>query len=86
VPRISTFYGIVIAMYFDEHEPPHFHARYAEYDAQVAIDGAVVLHGRLPPRALRLVQQWTELHSNELIANWNRARSGEGLVTIDPLP
>lgn len=86
MPRISSFYGIVITMYFDDHAPPHFHARYGEYDAQVLIESAQILHGRLPRRALGLVREWVELHREELAANWERAHSDEPLVTIDPLP
>ncbi len=51
VPRISAFYGIIIAMYFDDHPPPHFHARYGEYEAQVAIATGEVINGDLPRRA-----------------------------------
>jgi hypothetical protein len=86
VPRISAFYGIVIAMYFDEHPPPHFHARYGEYDAQIAIATGDILHGSLPRRALALVREWVELHRDELAADWDRAAAEQPLATIDPLP
>jgi hypothetical protein len=86
VPRISAFYGIVIAMYFDEHPPPHFHARYGEYQAQVAITTAEILHGTLPRRAQALLHEWVELHRDELMVNWERARADQPLATIDPLP
>ena len=59
MPRICSFYGIVIVMYFDDHPPPHFHARYGEHEAQVAIATGDVLHGSLPRSASRLVQEWT---------------------------
>jgi Domain of unknown function (DUF4160) len=86
VPRISAFYGIVIAMYFDEHPPPHFHARYGEFDAQIAIATGEVLHGSLPRRAQALVTEWAALHREELDADWERARAERPLATIDPLP
>ena len=86
MPRICACYGIVIAMYFDDHPPPHFHAKYGEHQAQVAIATGEVLNGELPRRALTLVQDWTELRRDELFADWKRAERGEPLVTIEPLP
>jgi Domain of unknown function (DUF4160) len=85
VPRISTFYGIVITMYYREHGRAHFHARYAGREAVVAIDTAQVLAGSLPDRAVRLVREWAELHRAELEANWRRARDDAPLQPIDPL-
>ena len=55
MPEISRFLGIVITMYFNDHEPPHFHVRYAEYRATFAIDALELLEGQLPPRVLGLV-------------------------------
>lgn len=86
MPRISAFYGIVIAMYYDDHAPPHFHARFGEFEAQVEIANGEVLHGSLPRRALGLVREWTELHRAELQSDWDRARAQLPLVTIEPLP
>ena len=86
MPRISAFYGIIIAMYFDDHPPPHFHARYGEYEAQVAIATGEVLVGDLPRRALALVREWTALHRDELVADWDLAARQEPLRTIEPLP
>jgi hypothetical protein len=86
MPRISAFYGIVIAMYFSDHPPPHFHAKYGDDQAQIVIATGEVLHGSLPRRALRLVQEWTELHRDELFADWERAEREEPLVSIEPLP
>jgi hypothetical protein len=85
VPRISAFYGIVIAMYYDDHPPPHFHAKYGEHQVQMAIATGEVLHGSLPRRALALVQEWAELHRDELAADWRRAEREEPLASIDPL-
>lgn len=86
MPTISVFYGIVIAMFYNDHEPPHFHARYAEYRARVAIDGGAVLDGELPPRAARLVREWAELHRAELETDWRLAQELRPLIPIEPLP
>jgi hypothetical protein len=86
MPRISAFYGIVISMYYRDHEPPHFHAVYGEYQAQIVIATLEPLGGELPMRALRLVREWGSLHRAELEANWEKARSREPLDTIAPLP
>jgi hypothetical protein len=85
VPRISAFYGIVIAMYRD-HAPPHFHAVYGEYEATIVIATISVLSGDSPGRALRLVQEWAQLHQAELEANWHAARARVRLASIEPLP
>jgi Domain of unknown function (DUF4160) len=86
VPRISAFYGIVIAMYYREHGVPHFHALYGEHEASIAIESMGILQGYLPPRALRLVRRWGLMHQKELLQNWNLAELGEGLERIAPLP
>jgi hypothetical protein len=85
VPRISTFYGIVIAMYYLDHAPPHFHAIYGEHEATIVIGDLEVLSGFLPTRALRLVREWAELHGDELAANWQKAREHVPLDSIEPL-
>ena len=86
MPRISAFYGIVIAMYYRDHHPPHFHAIYGEFEAQIVIETLEPLSGELPPRALRLVRDWASLHQAELEANWANARARRPLDTIEPLP
>jgi hypothetical protein len=86
VPRISSFYGIVIAMYYKEHGVPHFHARYAEHAASMAIDSLEILGGSLPARARWLVREWAMRHREELHANWDRARAESQLAWIEPLP
>lgn len=86
MPRISAFYGILISMYWDEgpHARAHFHARYAEYKASVDFEGKV-LAGWLPPRALGFVAEWALLHTDELQANWDRARDSQPILPIEPL-
>ncbi len=85
MPRVSAFYGIVIEMYYGDHPPPHFHARYAGEAAKIEIANGEVVAGSLPGRALRLVREWTEAHRGELEANWERAVSHEQPQPIDPL-
>ena len=85
MPRISEFYGIVIAMFYNDHEPAHFHAVYGEFRALVDIDTAQLLQGELTPRARGLVREWAELHRAELLENWERARRHERLNRIAPL-
>jgi hypothetical protein len=85
VPTISRFFGISIAMFFDDHGPPHFHARHAQGRAKVRIDSLEVIDSSLPRRQLRFVLAWAELHQGELRENWRRARAGETLQPIEPL-
>jgi hypothetical protein len=72
MPEISRFYGLVIYMYAQDHPPPHFHAAYGDEVAQIDIRTGEVLEGHLPRRALRLVQDWAELHRQELLENFAR--------------
>lgn len=85
MPAISRFLGITIAMYFDDHQPPHFHVRSGEFSAKIRTDTLELLVGDLPRRELRLVFAWAELHASELQENWRRARVGETLQAIEPL-
>jgi len=85
VPRLAAFYGIVIWMYRPNHPPPHFHAQYGEHVAQIELETLRVLHGSLPGRALRLVEEWARLHESELAENWRLAQALEPLAAIDPL-
>jgi hypothetical protein len=86
MPEISRFYGIVIRMFFDDHNPPHFHAEYAGREALVDIRRLVVISGELPRRAIAMTVEWASLHQQELLELWERARNLEPLHTIDPLP
>jgi hypothetical protein len=81
MPEISRFFGIVITMYYRDHSPAHFHARYGEYRAVVDIlDGRV--EGFLPPRALGMVEEWRRGHSEKLLENWRSALEGRPLSPI----
>lgn len=86
MPRLSSFYGITITMYWDEphHSTPHFHAYYGEYEASCDFAGGIIV-GSLPKQAMRLVREWTNLHADELLANWQLAVSQKPLEPIDPL-
>ena len=85
MPTISRFFGITIAMYFDDHGYPHFHARHSQGEAKVRIDNLEVIDSTLDRRHLRFVLAWAELHQEELNENWRRARAGETLQGIEPL-
>ena len=85
MPEISRFYGIVIAMFYDEHNPPHFHARYGGDKVIIEIRSLRVLEGRIPPRALGLVMEWASQHQGELLGDWELARSDQPPSKIAPL-
>lgn len=87
MPVISNFYGILIKMYFGDHNPPHFHAGYAEFNAQISIVDYAVLNGYLPPKAISLVIEWASFHRDELLENWeNMSANGNGVFKkIEPL-
>ena len=85
MPEVSRFFGIVIRMYFDDHDPPHFHAMYAGKEAQVGIDPIVILEGKLPNRAASMVVEWAALHQRALMQNWWRLRNDQPIEKIQPL-
>ena len=84
MPEVSLFYGIVITINYNEHLPPHFHARYGEDRAAINLEGAV-LAGSLPRRALALVRTWASLHRAELLRDWDLAKVSQPLNPIAPL-
>ena len=85
MPTISMFYGIVIRMYFNDHAPPHFHARYGEFEATIKIEDLAILEGHLPTRALELVKAWAAAHQVELAVDWEHCRAKRTPAKIDPL-
>jgi hypothetical protein len=85
MPTISSFYGISIVMNYKEHNPPHFHAFYGEYDISVEIKTGVII-GTMPKRALKMIFEWLELHKDELLADWELAQNKKQLLPINPLP
>ena len=85
MPEISRFYGVVIKMYFNEHNPPHFHAEYGEYKALININTMGIVSGKLPSRVLGMVVEWASMNQNQLKQEWNKARNMESLGKISPL-
>ncbi|OGV70103.1 MAG: transcriptional regulator [Lentisphaerae bacterium RIFOXYA12_FULL_48_11] len=85
MPEISRFFGIIIKMFFDDHNPPHFHAFYGEHEVLIDINHLSVFAGSLPPRALGLVIEWATLHQEELLNDWVLARDSQPPNRIDPL-
>ena len=82
--EISRFYGIIITMYFPDHNPPHFHVRHNEFRALINISTGEIT-GSMSRRALELVYKWMDLHKEELWENWKRMEKGEPMNTIKPL-
>ncbi len=85
MPEISRFYGIVIRMFYEEHNPPHFHAQYGEYNAVIRINDYALVEGYLPPKALGMVTEWANIHKDELLRNWDLAQDNSELIKIEPL-
>ena len=85
MPIISSFYGIIIYIYFQDHNPPYFHARYNEFEALISIDTFGIIKGQLPGKAMALIVEWAILHKDELIKDWDLASQNEIPFKIDPL-
>ncbi len=85
MPVISRFYGISILMFFKEHNPPHFHAKYEGQIAVFNIKTLRIIAGVLPPNAKRLIKKWAKLHQEELLSNWNNAQKDGKFKPIEPL-
>ncbi len=85
MPEICRFLGIIIAMYYKEHNPPHFHVRYNEYKATISIKELAILEGKLPPKVLGLVIEWASKNQNALFDDWHLAEKFAELKKIPPL-
>ena len=85
MPEISRFLGMVIYMYFREHNPPHFHVEYNEFVAAIAIESLGIMEGKLPPKVLSLAVEWAGQHQNELYENWESLRRTGDYHRIAPL-
>ena len=85
MPEISRFFGISIKMFFGDHLPPHFHAEYGEFKAQIDIRSLMMMGGDLPPSALGMVVEWASQHQDELKDLWELASKNEALHRIEPL-
>ena len=84
MPSVSFFYGIVINMYFDDHNPPHFHATYQDCKAEFTFDGKI-LRGNMPEKQVKLIQAWATIHEEDLKTNWALLESASQPEKIDPL-
>jgi hypothetical protein len=85
MPTLSTFYGILIQMFWNDHAPPHFHALYAEHEVLVDIGTLAVMEGSLPRRALALVLEWAQEHREELMEDWELCSHNLQPKKIQPL-
>ena len=85
MPEISRFFGIIIAIFFDDHAPPHFHVRYGEMRAAVSIQTLTIIEGKLSPHVRGLVTKWAAIHQTELEEDWNLAKDGKLPKAIKPL-
>jgi hypothetical protein len=83
--EVSRFFGMVISLRYDEQMPPHFHVRYGEHRAIVALDTMRLIDGFLSPRVLGFICEWSAVHRSELIRNWWRSMEGRSLLAIEPL-
>jgi hypothetical protein len=84
MPEICRFYGIIVKMYFNEHNPPYFYAEYGEYKVIIDLENDVI-NGFMPKRALKLLIEWMDLHYDELLENWDKCRNEKSPNKIDPL-
>jgi hypothetical protein len=85
MPTIAYFLGIAIRMFFNDHDPPHFHVRYQQFRARVRIAGGEVIDGRLPPTVARIVREWSDLRREALMMNWIAARTDGQMERIEGL-
>jgi len=85
MPIISVFFGIVIRMFYKEHEPAHFHGEYQGQQGKFDLDGEMVVGNIQSGTALRLIREWALLHRRELEANWESMKAGRPLERIPPL-
>lgn len=85
MPEISRFYGIVIIMYYNDHAPPHFHAKYENQTGVFSITDLKLIEGDLPKRVILLVLEWAFEHRSELMTDWNLLQDKKPLKKIEPL-
>ena len=83
--EVSRFFGIVIRMFYDEHNPPHFHAEYSGNKAVFDFQGNVIMGNLSSRTATKLVREWIDLHTSELEEDWRFARESKELRKIEPL-
>ena len=86
MPTVSSFYGIIIQMYWRDHNPPHFHAIYAGEEVLIDIQTLEIMEGSIPRRAVTMVIDWTLAHRGELLQDWELCQRRQHPRKIEPLP
>ena len=84
MPEISRFYGIIIYLYWRDHNPPHLHFTYGNYECSISVIDRII-DGQAPSKVIAKVNQWLDLHEDEILSLWEKAKRGEKLNTIEPL-
>lgn len=84
MPEICRFFGVVIYMYYFDHNPPHIHVKYGEYSAIIYLNNEKI-EGKLPGKVKEMVKQWVRKNKNELLHNWELSSTGQLLKSIKPL-
>ena len=85
MPEIARFFGIIVRMFYDDHNPPHFHAEFGDKKAVIDFRGNILLGDLGSRTALRLVREWIDLHQVELVEDWELAKTGKQIKKIAPL-
>jgi len=85
MPTISIFFGLIVRMYYKDHQPPHIHVQYQSNNAVIDILTGNITEGKLSTPQLRYIQAWVEIHRDDLLADWELCRNGENPFRIDPL-
>lgn len=84
MPEISRFYGIIVSLFWKDHNPPHIHFTYGEYECSISVIDRIV-EGSAPAKVIAKVNEWIELHESEILTLWEKAQKGEKLNKIEPL-
>ena len=83
MPEVARFHGIIIRMYYDDHHQPHFHAYFGEYAALFSLEPPALYEGAMPRRQQNIILGWAEVHQQELMENWQRARTQQPVLKIE---
>ena len=83
--QVSTFFGIIVSMYYKDHNPPHFHAEYQGKEIRIHIQTLEIIKGKLSPKATAIIMEWAVLHQTELMHNRENARTEGKIDKIAPL-
>jgi len=85
MPELSRFFGIIIRMFYDDHDPPHFHVEFQGNKAVFDFEGNILKGNLKSKTATKLVREWVDLHQVELEEDWQLAQNGREIKKIDPL-